>query len=38
MQTIADQTFDEESALYGSRNTEAAGCRFDGPADVESAF
>ena len=38
MQTITDQTFDEERALYGSRNIEAAGCRFDGPADGESAF
>ena len=38
MQTITDQTFDEERALYGSRNLEAVRCRFDGPADGESAF
>ena len=38
MQTIINQTFDEERALYGSRNVEVAGCRFDGPADGESAF
>ena len=38
MQIIKDQTFDEERALYGSRHLEATGCRFDGPADGESAF
>ena len=38
MQLITDQTFDEERALYGSRHVEAVGCRFDGPADGESAF
>ena len=38
MQTITNQTFDEERALYGSKNIEAVGCRFDGPADGESAF
>ena len=38
MQTIKDQTFDEERALYGSKQTEVIGCRFDGPADGESAF
>ncbi len=38
MRTIKDQTFDEERALYGSVGTEAVGCRFDGPADGESAF
>ncbi len=38
MQTITDQTFEEERALYGSRNIEAVNCRFDGPADGESAF
>lgn len=38
MQTITNQTFDEERALYGSRNIEAVNCRFDGPADGESAF
>lgn len=38
MQTIKDQTFDEERALYGSDEVEAVNCRFDGPADGESAF
>lgn len=38
MQTITGQTFDEERAFYGSRNIEAVGCRFDGPADGESAW
>lgn len=38
MQTITDQTFDQERALYGSQRTEAVRCRFDGPADGESAF
>ncbi len=38
MQTILEQTFDEERALYGSTQVEAVRCRFDGPADGESAF
>ena len=38
MKTITDQTFDEERALYGSIGVEAVNCRFDGPADGESAF
>ena len=38
MQTITDKTFDEERALYGSNGVEAVRCRFDGPADGESAF
>lgn len=38
MQTIENQTFDEERALYGSRNVEVCHCTFDGPADGESAF
>ncbi len=38
MQTIINQTFDEERALYGSRNIEVVSCLFDGPADGESAF
>ena len=38
MQTVANQTFDEERALYGSRQLEVIQCRFDGPADGESAF
>ena len=38
MQTVKDQTFDEERALYGSNDVTAERCRFDGPADGESAF
>ena len=38
MKTIINQIFDEERALYGSRDVEAVRCRFDGPADGESAF
>lgn len=38
MQTIQDQTFDEERALYGSVDVMALRCRFDGPSDGESAF
>ena len=35
---IKDRTFDEERALYASRGITAVNCRFDGPADGESAF
>jgi hypothetical protein len=35
---ISGQTFDEERALYGSSHVEAVRCRFDGPADGESAL
>ena len=35
---IENKTFDEERALYGSKNVTAIRCRFDGPADGESAF
>lgn len=35
---IRNETFDEERALYGSRDITVIGCRFDGPADGESAF
>ena len=38
MQKIEGRTFDEERALYGSSQVEAVRCRFDGPADGESAF
>ena len=38
MQLIKDQAFDEERALYGSRDIEAVRLKFDGPADGESAF
>lgn len=38
MITIKNKTFDEERALYGSKDLTAVNCRFDGPADGESAF
>ncbi len=38
MKIIENQTFDEERALYGKRDIAARSCRFDGPADGESAF
>lgn len=38
MEVIKNKTFDEERALYGSRNLLVKDCRFDGSADGESAF
>ena len=38
MKKIIDKTFDLERALYASRGVCAENCRFDGPADGESAF
>lgn len=38
MKIIENKTFDEERALYGQRDITALSCRFDGPADGESAF
>lgn len=38
MKLIENKTFDEERALYGSDGVRAVNCRFDGPADGESAF
>ncbi len=38
MKVIENKTFDEERALYGSDGARAVSCRFDGPADGESAF
>lgn len=38
MKIIENKTFDEERALYGSRGVVVKNCRFDGPADGESAF
>ena len=35
---IENQTFDEERALYGAHDLVVRNCRFDGPADGESAF
>ena len=38
MKLIENKTFDEEWALYGSHEIELRNCRFDGPADGESAL
>lgn len=38
MTLIKDRTFDEERALYGSNGIIVDNCRFDGPADGESAM
>ena len=38
MKILNNQIFDEERALYGIRDTKIINCRFDGPADGESAF
>ena len=38
MDIYKNQTFDEERALYGTRNIQVLSCRFDGPADGESAL
>ncbi len=35
---ILNQSFDNERALYGVRDTEIVKCSFDGPADGESAL
>ena len=38
MKIYNGQTFDEERALYGSADVQVIDCRFDGPADGESAL
>lgn len=38
MNRISNQTFDEERALYGVQDVAVENCKFDGPADGESAF
>lgn len=38
MKIIESQSFDEERALYGSEDLLAKNCRFEGPADGESAL
>ena len=38
MKIIENKSFDEERALYASRDVKVRKCRFDGPADGESAF
>lgn len=38
MQVYSDSVYDEERAFYGMKGVLAERCRFDGPADGESAF
>ena len=38
MKIIENLSFDEERALYESRNVSVINCRFEGPADGESAL
>lgn len=38
MDTITNKTFDEERALYGAKELLVKNCKFDGPADGESAL
>lgn len=38
MTITENRSYDEERALYGSADLAAKNCRFDGPADGESAF
>ena len=38
MKQIINRVFDEERALYESQDVEVISCRFDGPADGESAL
>lgn len=38
MMKIENKNFDEERALYGCNGIHVLACRFDGPADGESAF
>ena len=38
MDMITGKTFDEERALYGAQQLTVTDCKFDGPADGESAF
>ena len=38
MVVYSNKTFDEERALYGSDDIRVENCRFDGPADGESAM
>ena len=38
MKLYQNQVFDEERALYGTKDVQVISCRFDGPADGESAL
>ena len=38
MITYENRQYDEERALYGIKNAAVRNCKFDGPADGESAL
>ena len=38
MMRVENQTFDKEREFYGSSDVTAVNCKFEGPADGESAF
>ena len=38
MKLISGQVMDQERALYGLQDARVASCRFEGPADGESAL
>lgn len=38
MKIYRNQVFDKERALYGEKDVQVFSCRFDGPADGESAL
>ena len=38
MITYENRQYDEERALYGINNAKIRNCKFDGPADGESAL
>ena len=38
MEIIENKSFDQERALYAINDASVMNCRFDGPADGESAF
>ena len=38
MMIVKDQVFDAERAFYGAHDIDIRNCRFEGPADGESAF
>lgn len=38
MQVIENHNFDQERALYGIKGIIVRNCKFDGPADGESAL
>lgn len=38
MERIENKSFDEERAMYGCEGVQVVNCKFDGPADGESAF